>query len=53
MEQWRVDYRKEDRIVWIPTGGLRDHDIRLITGDSIYLLDDKFEVQRHCDMPWL
>jgi hypothetical protein len=25
----------------------------LATGDSIYLLDDKFEVQNHNDMPWL
>jgi hypothetical protein len=27
--------------------------IWLATGDSIYLLDDKFEVQNHNDMPWL
>jgi hypothetical protein len=27
--------------------------MRLVTGDSIYLLDDKFEVQNYCDMPWL
>lgn len=48
-----MDYRKEDRSEWTPTGGLRDHDIRRVTGDSTYLLVDKFEVQNYCDMPLL